>query len=49
MIRDPRPERDHMPRRLTRNRRDAVISGVAAGFADYFGVDPVLVQVTRLG
>ena len=34
-----------MPRRLTRNRRDAVISGVAAGFADYFDVDPVLVRL----
>ena len=34
-----------MPRRLTRNRREAVCGGVAAGFADYFTVDPVLVRL----
>ena len=31
--------------RLTRNRRTAVLGGVAAGFGDYFDVDPVLVRV----
>jgi len=34
-----------MARRLTRNRRKAVCGGVAAGFADYFNVDPVLVRL----
>jgi phage shock protein PspC (stress-responsive transcriptional regulator) len=34
-----------MPRRLTRNRRHAVLGGVAAGFADYFNVDPVLARL----
>lgn len=34
-----------MPRRLTRNRRSAVLGGVAAGFADYFNVDPVLARL----
>ena len=34
-----------MVQRLTRNRRTAVCGGVAAGFADYFKVDPVLVRL----
>ena len=34
-----------MAQRLTRNRRKAVIGGVAAGFADYFNVDSVLVRL----
>ena len=34
-----------MPRRLTRNRRSAVLGGVAAGFADYFNMDPVLARL----
>jgi len=34
-----------MVQRLTRNRRKAVCGGVAAGFADYFNVDPVLVRL----
>ena len=34
-----------MARRLTRNRRAAVVGGVGAGFADYFNVDPVLVRL----
>ena len=34
-----------MVQRLTRNRREAVCGGVAAGFADYFNVDPVLVRL----
>ena len=34
-----------MAQRLTRNRRDSVCGGVAAGFADYFNVDPVLVRL----
>ncbi|WP_375491918.1 PspC domain-containing protein [uncultured Jatrophihabitans sp.] len=33
------------PRRLRRNRADRVGAGVAAGLADYFGVDPVLFRV----
>lgn len=32
-------------RRLTRDTRAAVIGGVAAGFADYFKVDPVAVRI----
>ena len=35
-----------MARRLTRNSKDSMICGVAAGVADYFDVDPV---ITRLG
>ncbi len=34
-----------MVRRLTRNRRKAILGGVAAGFGDYFDVDPVLVRL----
>ena len=34
-----------MARRLTRNRRTAVVGGVSAGFADYFNVDPVLARL----
>lgn len=34
-----------MPRRLMRNRRKAVVGGVAAGFADYFDADPVLIRL----
>jgi len=34
-----------MDRRLTRDTKNAVLGGVAAGFADYFGVDPVLVRL----
>ncbi len=34
-----------MARRLTRSTRDAVLAGVAAGFADYFGIDPVLARL----
>ena len=34
-----------MVRRLTRNRRKAMLGGVAAGFGDYFDVDPVLVRL----
>ena len=34
-----------MVQRLTRNRREAVCGGVAAGFADYFNVDAVLVRL----
>ena len=34
-----------MARRLTRNRREAMCGGVAAGFADYLDVDPVLVRL----
>jgi len=34
-----------MTRRLTRDTKHAVLGGVAAGFANYFGVDPVLVRI----
>jgi phage shock protein C len=34
-----------MAQRLTRNTRDAVLAGVAAGFADYFDIDPVLARL----
>jgi phage shock protein PspC (stress-responsive transcriptional regulator) len=32
-------------RRLTRSRTNGTIAGVCAGFADYFGVDVVLVRI----
>ncbi|PYS95034.1 MAG: hypothetical protein DMF50_10460 [Acidobacteria bacterium] len=34
-----------MARRLTRDAKNAVLGGVAAGFANYFGVDPVLARL----
>ena len=34
-----------MNRRLTRDTKNAVLGGVAAGFANYFGVDPVLARI----
>lgn len=34
-----------MTRRLTRDTKNAVLGGVAAGFANYFNVDPVLVRL----
>ena len=34
-----------MNRRLTRDTKNAVLGGVAAGFARYFGADPVLVRI----
>jgi phage shock protein PspC (stress-responsive transcriptional regulator) len=34
-----------MPRRLTRDTGHAVLGGVAAGLAEYFGVDPVLARL----
>ena len=34
-----------MARRLRRNTKDAVFAGVAAGFADYLDVDPLLVRL----
>lgn len=34
-----------MTRRLTRDTKNAVLGGVAAGFANYFCVDPVLVRL----
>ncbi len=34
-----------MTRRLTRDQKNAVLGGVAAGFGNYFGVDPVLVRL----
>jgi phage shock protein C len=34
-----------MDRRLTRNTRDAVLGGVAAGFGDYLEIDAVLVRL----
>ena len=34
-----------MTRRLTRDTKSAVLGGVAAGFANYFDVDPVLVRI----
>jgi len=34
-----------MERRLTRDPRNAVLGGVAAGFAKYFDVDPVLARI----
>jgi phage shock protein PspC (stress-responsive transcriptional regulator) len=34
-----------MTRRLTRDTKNALLGGVAAGFANYFDVDPVLVRL----
>ena len=34
-----------MDRRLTRDTKNAVLGGVAAGFANYFSVDPVLMRI----
>lgn len=34
-----------MPRRLLRDGRNAMLGGVAAGFAEYLDVDPVLVRL----
>ena len=34
-----------MARRLTRDRKRAVLGGVASGIADYFDVDPVLIRL----
>jgi phage shock protein C len=34
-----------MAKRLTRNRRDAILGGVASGYGDYFDIDPVLVRL----
>jgi len=31
------------------NRRDAKVMGVAAGFADYTGVDPLLIRLGFVG
>jgi len=34
-----------MAKRLTRDKRNAVLGGVAAGFAEHFDIDPVLVRL----
>jgi phage shock protein PspC (stress-responsive transcriptional regulator) len=34
-----------MTKRLTRSTSDRHVGGVAAGLADYFGVDPILFRV----
>jgi phage shock protein C len=36
------------PHRLYRNKREGVISGVCAGFADYFNADVVIVRVAAV-
>ena len=33
------------PKRLYRNEEERVIGGVAAGIADYLGIDPVIVRI----
>ena len=33
------------PKLLTRSSEDRMVSGVAGGLANYFGVDPVIVRV----
>jgi phage shock protein C len=33
------------PKTLTRSSSDRMVGGVAAGLADYFGIDPVIVRV----
>ena len=35
-------------KRLTRSRKDRVISGVCGGLAQYFGLDPVLIRAIFL-
>jgi phage shock protein C len=34
-----------MNKRLTRDTKNAILGGVCAGFASYFGVDPVLIRL----
>ena len=34
-----------MNKRLTRDTKNAILGGVCAGFANYFGVDPVLIRL----
>ena len=34
-----------MARRLTRNSKEAILAGVAAGFGDHFDVDPVMIRL----
>ena len=36
---------DSEPKRLYRSKDDRMISGVCAGIADYFGIDPTLVRL----
>jgi phage shock protein PspC (stress-responsive transcriptional regulator) len=39
-------EHDHMDsKRLTRSSNDRMLGGVAAGMADYFGVDPSVMRI----
>jgi phage shock protein PspC (stress-responsive transcriptional regulator) len=33
------------PRKLTRSTSDRMVGGVAAGLAEYFGIDPVIARV----
>jgi phage shock protein PspC (stress-responsive transcriptional regulator) len=33
------------PRRLYRSRIDRRLAGICGGFADYFGIDPVIVRL----
>lgn len=35
--------------RLHRSRRDRMLAGVAAGLADYFAIDPILVRIAFVG
>lgn len=37
------------PRKLYRSRKNAMISGVCGGLADYFGQDPTLVRLLYVG
>lgn len=39
------PARRSRPRRLVRSRRDQMLGGVAAGFAEYVDVDPTLIRI----
>jgi phage shock protein C len=32
-------------KKLYRSRKDRVIAGVAGGFAEYFGVDPIIMRL----
>jgi phage shock protein PspC (stress-responsive transcriptional regulator) len=43
------PPPDPGPRRLYKSTDDRMISGVCAGIAEYFGVDPVIVRVVAVG
>jgi phage shock protein PspC (stress-responsive transcriptional regulator) len=44
-MKETNPENADSPKRLTRSRENRYIGGVAAGIANYFNLDPVLIRV----